>query len=231
MDKETCLKKLQYVGVLAFATVGQDGAPRVRNISAIHYEPDGIYFFTAKGKEFCQQLLQDGRVQVLGYTRYKEMIRLTAAAAPAAPKEQDYWMDIIFSEQPYLANVYPGQTREAGIIFEIKDGEIEYFNLGVRPIFRQNYELGKGRCEQRGYQITASCIGCGNCLRHCPQNCIEKGQPYQIQQEHCLHCGNCYEHCPAKAIIRLHPDISATGSAGELPAGAAGREASELTED
>ena len=52
MDKETCLKKLQYVGVLAFATVGQDGATRVRNISAIHYEPDGIYFFTAKGKEF-----------------------------------------------------------------------------------------------------------------------------------------------------------------------------------
>ena len=35
MDAETCLKKLQYVGVLAFATVDEKGNPQVRNISAI----------------------------------------------------------------------------------------------------------------------------------------------------------------------------------------------------
>ena len=39
MDAQTCLEKLQYVGVLAFATVDEDGNPQVRNISAIHYEP------------------------------------------------------------------------------------------------------------------------------------------------------------------------------------------------
>lgn len=33
MDAQTCLKKLQYVGVLNFATVGLDGAPQVRCIS------------------------------------------------------------------------------------------------------------------------------------------------------------------------------------------------------
>ena len=38
MDAKTCLQKLQYVGVLAFATVDGQGAPQVRNISAIHYE-------------------------------------------------------------------------------------------------------------------------------------------------------------------------------------------------
>ena len=50
MDAATCLQKLQYVGVLAFATVDENDAPQVRNISAIHYEPDAVYFFTAKGK-------------------------------------------------------------------------------------------------------------------------------------------------------------------------------------
>ena len=45
MDLETCLKKLQYIGVLAFATVDLEGAPQIRNISAIHYEKDAIYFF------------------------------------------------------------------------------------------------------------------------------------------------------------------------------------------
>ena len=44
MDLQTCLKKMQLVGVLAFATVDREGAPLVRNISAIHYEPDALYF-------------------------------------------------------------------------------------------------------------------------------------------------------------------------------------------
>ena len=52
MDAQTCLKKLGYVGVLSFATVDGAGSPQVRNISAIHYEPDAIYFFTARGKDF-----------------------------------------------------------------------------------------------------------------------------------------------------------------------------------
>ena len=55
MDAETCVKKLSYIGVLYFATVDEYGAPQVRNISAIHYEPDALYFFTARGKEFCRQ--------------------------------------------------------------------------------------------------------------------------------------------------------------------------------
>ena len=50
MDAKTCLQKLQYVGVLAFATVDEHGAPQIRNISAIHYEPEAMYFFTAKGR-------------------------------------------------------------------------------------------------------------------------------------------------------------------------------------
>ena len=73
MNAEICLKKLQYVGVLAFATVDSQGNPQIRNISAIHYEPDALYFFTARGKDFCRELLEDGRVQILAYTRYKEI--------------------------------------------------------------------------------------------------------------------------------------------------------------
>lgn len=201
MDAKTCLQKLQYVGVLAFATTDAGGNPQVRNISAIHYEPDAMYFFTARGKDFCQELLADGRVQILGYTRFKEMIRLSARAVPVAEDQQKHWMDVIFQEQPYLCNVYPGTTREIGIVFEIRQGWIEYFNLGVRPIFRECYNIGD-RPRIKGYEITDQCIGCGTCARNCPQGCITPGQPYKIAQEHCLHCGNCREHCPVSAVIR-----------------------------
>ena len=70
MDAQTCLNKLRYVGVLSFATVDGEGNPQVRNISAIHYEPDALYFFTARGKDFCKE--QDARLatDVNGNTVY-----------------------------------------------------------------------------------------------------------------------------------------------------------------
>ena len=202
MDLETCLKKMELVGVLAFATVDQEGAPQIRNISAIHYEKDAIYFFTARGKNFCRELQEDGRVQILCYTRYKEMIRMSGKAYAVAEEEQEKWRDLIFEEQPYLANVYPGDTRDIGIIFCIDQAEVEYFNLGVNPIFRETYSLGSVTLKKKGYHITEKCIGCGKCKRVCPQRCIDEGNPYVINQNHCLHCGSCYENCPVKAIER-----------------------------
>ncbi len=202
MDVGTCLEKMRLVGVLAFATVDSEGAPQIRNISAIHYEKDALYFFTARGKNFCRELEADGRVQILAYTRYKEMIRLSGKAYAVAEDQQEKWTDVIFAEQPYLANVYPGKTRDIGIIFCIDQAEIEYFNLGVNPIFRQTYRLGDVTIKEKGYYITDACIACGTCQAHCPQGCIVDGNPYRIEQEHCLHCGACMEHCPAGAILR-----------------------------
>ncbi|MDE5756171.1 MAG: 4Fe-4S binding protein [Clostridia bacterium] len=203
MDAQTCLKKMYYVGVLAFATVDENGAPQVRNISAVHYDENSFYFFTARGKELTKQLQRDSRIQTLAYTKYNEMIRLSGYALPVEESRQRECIDKIFEEQPYLSNVYPGDTRYVGIIFEVKDADIEYFNLGVHPIFRETYTIGKGTIKKKGYIITDKCIGCGKCAKVCPQSCIENGAPYRINHNHCLHCGNCYENCPVKAIKRL----------------------------
>lgn len=203
MDAQTCLKKLEYVGVLSFATVGRDGTPQVRCISAVHYEPEALYFFTARGKAFCRELLADGRVQILAYTRFKEMIRVSARAVPVAEDLQSRYIDLIFKEQPYLANVYPGTTRDIGMVFAVKDMEMEYFHLGVNPIFRETYLLGAGVETPKGYEIQDGCIGCGTCETVCPQRCILPGQPFRIRQAHCLHCGNCARHCPVQAIAPM----------------------------
>lgn len=203
MDSKTCLQKLQLVGTLSFATVDEKGAPQIRCVSAIHYDEDSFYFFTAKGKNFCRELLTDGRVQILAHTKFNEMIRVSAKAVPALDSQQSEKIDVIFSEQPYLSNVYPNNTREIGVIFEIHDMEIEYFNLGVNPIFRESYTVGGSKISAKGYYITDKCIGCGKCVKSCPQKCITSGKPFKIQYEHCLHCGACFEECPVKAVERL----------------------------
>ena len=94
----------------------------MRNISAIHYEPEALYFFTARGKDFCRELLADGRVQILAYTRYKEMIRLSAKAVPVPKEKQNYWMEKIFQEQPYLANVYPEKPGRSALYLKSGTG-------------------------------------------------------------------------------------------------------------
>lgn len=112
MDAKLCLEKLRLVGVLSFATVDKEGNPQVRCISAIHFDEYSFYFFTARGKDFCEKLLKNGKVQILGLTRFKEMIRLSAKAVPAPEWEQEEKINTIFNEQPYLSNVYPNDTRK-----------------------------------------------------------------------------------------------------------------------
>ena len=105
MDAKTCMEKLKLVGVLSFATVDSEGNPQIRCISAIHFEKESFYFFTARGKNFCRELLENGKVQILCYTRFKEMIRLSAKAVPAPESEQEEKINRIFSEQIGRAHV------------------------------------------------------------------------------------------------------------------------------
>lgn len=203
MDARTCILKLSYVGVLNFATLDQEGLPQVRCISAIHYNEDSFWFLTACGKAFYQELMADGHVQILAYTRFKEMIRVSAVAKRLPDEVQEACRNIIWEEQPYMENVYPNGTREILEAFEIKDMQIEYFNLGTHPIERYYYTVGNARPIAKGYSISDRCIQCGKCARACPQQAISKGTPYFIHQDHCLQCGRCYENCPVKAIERL----------------------------
>lgn len=73
------------------------------------------------------------------------MIRLSGKAEPAPETKPMGWIDRIFEEQPYLSQVYPGNTRQLGIVYAIKDAEIEYFHLGANPIFREVYTIWYGK--------------------------------------------------------------------------------------
>jgi uncharacterized pyridoxamine 5'-phosphate oxidase family protein/Pyruvate/2-oxoacid:ferredoxin oxidoreductase delta subunit len=200
MDVKTCIQKLRLIATVSMATVGEDGSPHIRTISVMHIENESIYFLTARGKSFYHELQQSKKVAVLGLSRFNEMIRLNGEPELLPKDEQGKWLSLILAENPYLKNVYPGDTIEALEVFCIRNGGIEYFNFGVHPIIRESYVIGNFILGKEVYYITNKCIGCGTCIQHCPQGSIISGTPYQIVQKNCLSCGLCQEKCPISII-------------------------------
>lgn len=209
MDAKTCIKKLHLINGVSMATVDEDGSPQIRIMGVMRAEDEKLYFLTARGKDLYRELKRTEKVAVVGLSRFKEMIRLNGKPEFLPQSEQKACLDMLFEENSYLNNVYPNDSRYILEVFVVESGEIEYFNLGVHPIFRESYPIGDGSVRAKGFVITESCIGCGTCSDCCPQSCIKAGTPYRINSENCLHCGLCFEKCPVSAIKR-HPLVGLT---------------------
>lgn len=201
MTGERCLHMLREIKSAAFATVDHHGLPKVRIIDIMLVENEKLYFCTARGKNFYQELILNGHTAITGLNREFQMIRLEGPVKRLS--EQKRWIDRIFEENPVMNGVYPGESRYILEAFCIENGEIEYFNLGNDPVERGNFIVGEGKKRSRGFRIQDTCIRCGSCGEQCPQQCIISGNPYAIRQENCLFCGLCYEICPVKAIRKM----------------------------
>ncbi len=218
MNAQNCLDILREIKDVAFATVNDEGKPEVRIIDVMIVEQDKLYFCTGRGKDFYRQLIEHPDVAVTGLNKEFQMVRLSGKAETLP--DQKFWIDRIFEENPAMNGVYPGESRYILEPFCISSGELEFFDLGKSPIYRKSFVFGSAKASreatqntgkesqichsprEKGFLITDVCIGCGKCMRGCPQQCIAKGTPFLIHQEHCLHCGLCFENCPVQAIVR-----------------------------
>lgn len=201
MKVSECLQLLRDVKDCTFATVDESGFPQARIIDVMVVEDEKIYFCTSRGKEFHRQLMDAGRVAIAGLNSQWQTVRLSGVVHKLDSQKE--WIDRIFEENPSMNNVYPGQARYILDAFCVDAGQMEFFDLSSEPIYRERIEFGGQEVRRHGFEIGQECIECGLCKKNCPQQCIDEGSPYIIQQEHCLHCGLCFENCPANAIQRL----------------------------
>lgn len=195
---------LKYITILVeeihsttVATIGSDGHPQTRVIDMMHYDEAGVYFLTAKGKAFYEQLMEQGYIAVSA-TKDKKAISLRGKIKNIGKQN----LDIMFENNPYMKEIYPGNTRDAIEVFCLYEAQGEYFDISdPSNIVRESIVIGEQEIIQTGYFVGKDCIGCKMCYSVCPQKCIDISSiPAQINQKHCLHCGRCAESCPKQCI-------------------------------
>lgn len=206
------MEHLKYFKILAegihsvvIATTDKNGLPSTRVIDIMLYDDEGLYFLTAKGKVFYEQLMNRSYVSLSGMTAgdktmVKKAISISGAVCNIGAKKRDE----IFEKNSYMAAIYPSpESRVALEVFCLYKGRGEYFDLSTKPITRDSFSFGGQKLKQFGYYINDVCNACGLCLANCPQDCIDEGLLFKIRQENCLHCGNCFDVCPSDAVIKV----------------------------
>ena len=183
------------------ATVDENGLPVTCAIDIMDYDENGLYFLTAKGKGFYNRLVNKGYLALTGMKGEDTMSCVALSVRGKVKEIGAARLPRLFELNPYMTEIYPTEeSRKALTVFCIYEGSGEWFDLSKKPIERASFTFGNAVKSQEGYYITDECISCGKCLIVCPQNCISKGTPFTVLQEHCLHCGNCHEICPVDAV-------------------------------
>ena len=186
------------------ATVDDEGLPVTAAIDMMMSDESGLYFLTARGKSFYDRLTKRGYLALTALKGEDTMHSLAISLRGKVRELGPELLPVLFEKNPYMAEIYPAEaSREALTVFQIYEGNGEYFDLSKRPIERASFSFGGAESKAEGYTITDACIGCGSCVAVCPQSCITGGEPpFVIRREHCLHCGNCLRACPVGAVIR-----------------------------
>jgi uncharacterized pyridoxamine 5'-phosphate oxidase family protein len=189
------LDKLREIKSVSFATI-EEGKPHVRIIDVMLVENDKIYFTTARGKAFYRQIIQNPYVAITGMDANYETIRVSG---PVDRVDKTY-VDKIFEENPMMNDLYGGKKRDILDAFCLYKGVGEVYDLSATPPYRERFSFGGELLRPAGFTITKDCIACGTCKESCPEDAIEEGNIYKIDENHCIECGRCYENCPNNAI-------------------------------
>ncbi len=182
---------------VTIATVDEMGRPVTRVIDMMLYDDAGVYFLTAKGKAFYEQLMEQKYVS-LSAVQGKMSIALHGNIRCIGQEK----LDAIFEKNVYMQSIYPQGKREPLQVFQLYEATGQYFDISdPSHIVHEDIQIGQSKQDVHGYFVNDNCVGCHACVSVCPQNCIQrKGNQVEIIQSHCLRCGACMQACPHAAI-------------------------------
>ena len=167
MNVQDYFEKLRKIRDTSMATVAADGMPRVRIIDTMIVEDEKLFFLTARGKDFYEELMNTGHVAVTGLNSEWETIRLWGKVKNIGRER----LDEIFEKNPSMNGVYPGDSRGILDVFCLYEGEGEYIQCGTCAEVCPQGAVREGS----PYEIVQeNCLHCGLCFEQCPVSAINR---------------------------------------------------------
>lgn len=125
------------------ATLDEEGLPVTCVIDMMLVDEGGLYFLTARGKEFYKRLMAKPVIALTGLKGETTMTSVSVNLRGEVRNIGKERLAEIFEKNPYMAEIYPTETsRDALEFFQIYKGSGEYFDLSAKPIFRQRFSFG-----------------------------------------------------------------------------------------
>lgn len=177
---------------VTMATINSEGKPITRIIDLMLYDKEGIYFLTARGKSFYQELMDQEYISLTGLKG-----KVSFSLSGKVKNIGSHKLDEIFLKNTYMQSIYPEDTRKALDVFCLYEASGEYFDISDPAHIKRAPITINSKEHGAYYTITNRCIHCGKCETICPQRCIHNEV---IDVSQCLHCGACLEICPVQAI-------------------------------
>lgn len=130
------------IHTVVVATTDNQGLPVTCAIDMMDADENGLYFLTAKGKNFYDRLK---KCEHMALTGMKGNDTMSCAAISIRGKVCELGRGLLshlFEKNPYMYKIYPTeQSRTALTVFKLYQGSGEWFDLSKKPIERTSFPL------------------------------------------------------------------------------------------
>lgn len=118
---------------VTMATINNEGKPITRIIDLMLYDKEGIYFLTARGKSFYQELMDQEYISLTGLKG-----KVSFSLSGKVKNIGSHKLDEIFLKNIYMQSIYPGDTRKALDVFCLYEASGEYFDISDQYILKEH---------------------------------------------------------------------------------------------
>lgn len=137
---------VQQIHTTVVATTDGEGLPVTCAVDMMDCDENSLYFLTAKGKNFYARLKERGYIALTGV---KGADTMTSAALSLRGKVRELGAGKVrelFDKNPYMYEIYPDERAQEVIsVFQLYEGEGDWFDLSQKPIGRAHFAFGEGK--------------------------------------------------------------------------------------
>ena len=123
------------------ATTDENGLPVTCAIDIMDWDENGLYFLTAKGKNFYRRLKQQKYITLTGMKGEDTMSSTALSIRGNVVELGAERLPRLFQKNSYMHQIYPTAESVAALtVFQIYAGSGEWFDLSKKPIERDSFE-------------------------------------------------------------------------------------------